>query len=358
VSNYQTVRKLFLSRVTFALSVAGVLTSVTLPLTAEANNQCSALFAPKSASEAALRVSYGLISPAIKSYTRLRESEARKRRTTDDELEKLFQFLEKPDSDPLPSEGNLRPPTDVNHVGRLLDLIEQPHVPAPRGGPVTGRISPTELSATDTRLERLISDLSEKGARENAAQSEVSRELRVQNQRPRAMTKEDRDLAQTAGGYAIIGGPQLPSTRRQRFNDLIDSSRRESEQAMRRAAEAADPVGTVYNRIASERKAAGPLTDAELKYVAKHPVEFAIVYAQLNGLIYYAGDAGANLSRHVPWIGFVDKNMFSVIVNVASVARANNVEPAKQVAAANLVLETLRVRFAPENAVAVIESLP
>lgn len=53
--------------------------------------------------------------------------------------------------------------------------------------------------------------------------------------------------------------------------------------------------------VALRRQVDGDFTYSDLERLSAHPEEFAMVYAQLSGLIGYSGEAGAALTAFVPW---------------------------------------------------------
>lgn len=182
------------------------------------------------------------------------------------------------------------------------------------------------------------------------ASAQASRQLRMspgyrrQNERPRVMRNEDWDLARAAGGFYAVG-PDVPRsfTTAERLEQMLAGAKADAESTQ----PVKDPVTATFERIQRERGADGHVSRDDLVTAAHSPEQFAIVYAQLNGLVASAGDAGMVLTRYVPWTGYVPPKNFASLAHIASLSRAMNSDAESRRLADNVVLEMLRNRFAP-----------
>lgn len=124
------------------------------------------------------------------------------------------------------------------------------------------------------------------------------------------------------------------------IRDFVTRARLESE--------AKDPIRTTFLQIEAPLYRQRPLLRSELDLIAKSPIEFAIVFAQISGLVHSLGDISLQFSSKIPWLGYVDVHQFAAFADIARMSFALNSEPAARRAADNMVLEVLRLRFAPE----------
>lgn len=145
--------------------------------------------------------------------------------------------------------------------------------------------------------------------------------------------------------FYLFDETEQPVSRAQKIETIIGELRR----APIRELMVQRPVEATFLAIEADRKSREmPITKQNLRIASESVIEFAIVYAQLEGLAGRTGDAGLVFSRRVPWIGFVRAQDFSVLADLARISTAMNSDPAARRAADNMVLETLRLQFAPE----------
>ncbi len=164
------------------------------------------------------------------------------------------------------------------------------------------------------------------------------------NARPRVMTGEERKLAREFG-YGAIEGTSHPRTKAQENRDALHAMLAQAQAAYSR--KASDEVQVTFERTMRISNGEALISKAQVQAILKDPIEFAIVYAHLNGLVYRAGEAGMMLSPLVPWAGRLDKASMNSLRIIAMMARASISDRVELRRVENLVLETLRQEFAP-----------
>ncbi len=202
------------------------------------------------------------------------------------------------------------------------------------------RLTLQQGPAIDRGVTDWISQIQKQAMDEARSRDLSSRE----NARPRAMTGDERKLAIELGNYSAIDGARLPVSRAQRdreaFRGLLIQAQAAHEKKNR------NELLETFNRVLKNSGGEVRISKSQVQTVLKNPVDFAIAYAGLNGLMYYAGEAGMMLSPLVPWVGRVDAATANSLRDMAMMARASITDAAARRSADNLVLEVLRREFA------------
>ena len=209
--------------------------------------------------------------------------------------------------------------------------------PAVRAGLVRDLIEPAvQMYASLKQVAELTPP-----ARAELAPPRIDRSNMMRPQNPRSHIARRFDFGRN--GF-LIDETVMPMSQTARMQHLI----RDFATRARLEAEAKDPVRTTFLSIEAERYRQRPLLQSELDLIKRSPIEFAIVYAQMSGLVHALGEFGLKFSTKIPWTGYVDVHHFAALADIARMSFALNSEPAARRAADNMVLETLRLRFAPE----------
>lgn len=168
------------------------------------------------------------------------------------------------------------------------------------------------------------------------------------NERPRIMTAEERMWARETGSYDMVDRPYRPRTSAQEKQAAFRDMLAQFQTQMQAGKQKEDPVVSTFKYLMKNAGGQEFLAKTHIDRMLQSPVEFAIIYAQLNGLIYYAGEQGAMLSPHIPWVNRIDKASGNSLRAVASMARAMAMDKPEVLRATdNLVLEVLQREFAP-----------
>jgi hypothetical protein len=171
--------------------------------------------------------------------------------------------------------------------------------------------------------------------------------------RPKAMTADEREMAVAVGHYGMIEGGRLPSPKSaaQKRRDALDAAISQAQRAYtdRVSGATLNPVRAVFLELQRRNMNSSEIPKSEVAALLDDPVDFAIVYAQLNGLTATSGAQGEQLSPFVPWMRPVQNpEKYRTLANLAILGRAANIGPLATHAADIAVLETLRRAFAPQ----------
>lgn len=168
------------------------------------------------------------------------------------------------------------------------------------------------------------------------------------NERPKVMTADEQMWSILNGNYDMVDRPYRPLTAAQQRQADFREMLAQAEAQMKRSQPKGDPVMEAYTFLMRNAGGQEFLAKTHIDRLLENPVDFAIVYAQLNGLISYAGNEGQMLSPHIPWLRRLDKASGNSLRAIASMARAMAIENPEFVRATdNLVLEILQREFAP-----------
>ena len=164
--------------------------------------------------------------------------------------------------------------------------------------------------------------------------------------RPRVMTGEERLMAREQG-YGAIEGPIVPRSKAQTDREKLDAMLDFARANYARKKLGHEELEAAFSRI--QRISAGEIliSKAQIQAILKNPLEFAIVYAHLNGLVYQAGEAGMMLSALVPWTSRLDKASANSMRMIAMMSRASVSDLNELRVFESQVLEVLRREFAP-----------
>ena len=112
-----------------------------------------------------------------------------------------------------------------------------------------------------------------------------------------------------------------------------------------------EPLKFAFMSTQSARLERGdPITDVQFAAIANDPVRFAVIYALQSGLLARSGPLGDALTPKIPWARIDSMAHRAAFEDIVRLAKAMNDEPAAQVVAENMILETLRVSFVPQLA--------
>jgi len=184
--------------------------------------------------------------------------------------------------------------------------------------------------------------------REALSQVQRNHQDSRRNERPRVMTADERIGSVLTGNYDMVDRPLRPLTAAQQKQAAFRDMLAQAEAQMKRGQPKGDPVMETYAFLVKNAGGQEFLAKTHIDRLLESPVDFAITYAQMNGLIHYAGDAGLMLSPHIPWLRRVDNASANSLRAIGSMARAMAIENPDFVRATdNLVLEILQREFAP-----------
>lgn len=168
-------------------------------------------------------------------------------------------------------------------------------------------------------------------------------------ERPKVMTADERMWVLRTGNYDMVDRPYRARTAAEQRQAAFREMLAQVEAQMRPdRVKNEDPVRAAFEGVMRSAGGQEFLAKTHIDRLLESPVDFAIIYAQVNGLIYSAGEAGMKLTPHVPWVQRVDKASANSLRAVAAMARAMALENPERLRASEvLILEILRHEFAP-----------